>query len=409
MWTEYLEHSRGPWKEHKYIEKKNGRYIYNTGEGKGVHKRGEGLGTGKVGEKDLKRPFIPIPMALVDKLINEILKDRSFPLSGDSVHSALEDYEKSKSEKDKEKLIKSIQNELPEKICSYIVEVYDLDKQLGAIPSYGKDDDISEIFTNKRYDSLAFYMDLASMGTENGPYSGGTTLLSSQMREDLYTIHQKYPEAFNEALEPYVNKTKSSARSMKHSDIDELYHHGILGQKWGQQNGPPYPLSDSDHSSREKRAEKNPGAYKRELNKLDRSAVKSRRTIQDVEYKNKVYDARINKAANRIFGRNKVERLERSKEKYNEKNAEKLKKAEDRNNEIQKHIDSVIKDAEKAGYTVSSKDIRRVANKGSEYLSSAVMSAAMTVTLGAVGSPFGIMYVPMHTVEGKKYKVKRDE
>lgn len=24
---------------------------------------------------------------------------------------------------------------------------------------------------------------------------------------------------------------------------DELYHHGIQGQKWGQRNGPPYPLS----------------------------------------------------------------------------------------------------------------------------------------------------------------------
>ena len=25
--------------------------------------------------------------------------------------------------------------------------------------------------------------------------------------------------------------------------VNELYHHGIRGQKWGQRNGPPYPLS----------------------------------------------------------------------------------------------------------------------------------------------------------------------
>lgn len=33
-----------------------------------------------------------------------------------------------------------------------------------------------------------------------------------------------------------------------------LYHHGIKGQKWGQRNGPPYPLDASDHSAAEKKA-----------------------------------------------------------------------------------------------------------------------------------------------------------
>lgn len=33
-----------------------------------------------------------------------------------------------------------------------------------------------------------------------------------------------------------------------------LLHHGILGQKWGKQNGPPYPLGASDHSAAEKKA-----------------------------------------------------------------------------------------------------------------------------------------------------------
>lgn len=37
---------------------------------------------------------------------------------------------------------------------------------------------------------------------------------------------------------------------------DEIYHHGILGQRWGQKNGPPYPLSSSRKSKIEKKAEK---------------------------------------------------------------------------------------------------------------------------------------------------------
>ena len=38
------------------------------------------------------------------------------------------------------------------------------------------------------------------------------------------------------------------------SNGKELYHHGILGQKWGVKNGPPYPLGVGDHNAREKKA-----------------------------------------------------------------------------------------------------------------------------------------------------------
>ncbi len=34
----------------------------------------------------------------------------------------------------------------------------------------------------------------------------------------------------------------------------ELYHHGILGQRWGKKNGPPYPLGAGDHSASERKA-----------------------------------------------------------------------------------------------------------------------------------------------------------
>ena len=38
--------------------------------------------------------------------------------------------------------------------------------------------------------------------------------------------------------------------------MNELYHHGILGQKWGDQNGPPYPLGSSQYSKAEIKMQK---------------------------------------------------------------------------------------------------------------------------------------------------------
>ncbi len=49
---------------------------------------------------------------------------------------------------------------------------------------------------------------------------------------------------------PYQNELMHSDRLVY---PNELYHHGIEGQKWGKRNGPPYPLNYSDHSAAEKK------------------------------------------------------------------------------------------------------------------------------------------------------------
>ena len=45
---------------------------------------------------------------------------------------------------------------------------------------------------------------------------------------------------------------------------EHLQHHGIAGQKWGDRNGPPYPMKRSQASAAEKKSKKFPSTSKKE-------------------------------------------------------------------------------------------------------------------------------------------------
>lgn len=82
---------------------------------------------------------------------------------------------------------------------------------------------------------------------------------------------------------------------------NELYHHGIFGQKWGKRNGPPYPLKPGKHSAREKRL-----GWRKSLRKGQDSDVpeqkKSRGVDWDKHPDSKYFDSRK-------FGTDDLDRL----------------------------------------------------------------------------------------------------
>ena len=72
-----------------------------------------------------------------------------------------------------------------------------------------------------------------------------------------------------------------------------LEHHGILGMKWGKQNGPPYPLSDAKHDRIVKRAEKKRKRIMKDPKKLYKHSDEF--TVEE-----------INEALTKIDARNRI-------------------------------------------------------------------------------------------------------
>lgn len=99
----------------------------------------------------------------------------------------------------------------------------------------------------------------------------------------------------------------------------ELYHHGIKGQKWGDKNGPPYPLGASDHSSSEIKEGRKGWSKEAKKEKINTRKNKRqlRRDKRAQKYYNKAdkYQSKIDSLKKKGRSKRKINRLEKKKQK----------------------------------------------------------------------------------------------
>ena len=96
-----------------------------------------------------------------------------------------------------------------------------------------------------------------------------------------------------------------------------LYHHGIEGQKWGQQNGPPYPLDpNKDYSKKELRAlRKQARKEERKENRRRKKLIKRYEKEEAKRKEEEEEEKRIEEAKKKAIASGSLSEIEKYKDK----------------------------------------------------------------------------------------------
>ena len=204
----------------------------------------------------------------------------------------------------------------------------------------------------------------------------------------------------------------------------ELYHHGIMGQRWGKRNGPPYPLGAGDHSASEKKAgwrkslnkdgkTENRTKVKKQsaigaisgtikLNNLDqrraewnRRLMYRERAVEKAKYK---YDSKLEKYGKDSKKTEKAIRKVERKEKAAAKIASRMGKTEAK-------AQKILNNLKASGYTINSKEVKRYASDGSSYMGYYLGGVAGSIVMTALDYKYG--YGAQQ--KGTQYRVRRNK
>ena len=190
-----------------------------------------------------------------------------------------------------------------------------------------------------------------------------------------------------------------------------LAHFGTKGMKWGQrryqnEDGSLTSLGKERYGSGNVRSRL---GIKHDLNKLDREQTNAKVRADYWQHRADKKTAKINRAMRKAEARGDNEKVAKLKSKQAKVDAGAAQKAKDYKKLLtnsQKMTDRIISKAQKAGYSIHSRDCVRSVNKGRNAAISALATAGGVALTIATGS--GFAYSQGTYATGKHYRVKND-